>query len=68
MINSYVIANHIYSLLNPTLCFYRGFFFISLQFYSLYLTFFDGIYDGITLKVYSHTVRLMDAIRVKRAY
>lgn len=59
MINGYLIANHIYSDLNITLCFYSGFFFISHQHYSLYLTFFDGIPDGITITVYSRTVRKM---------
>lgn len=32
---------------------------MSLQHYSLYLTFFDGIPDGITITVYSRTVRKM---------
>lgn len=57
MINGYLIANHISSNTSLTLCFYRGFFFISLQHYSLYLTFFDGIPDGITITVYSRTVK-----------
>lgn len=59
MINGYLIANHFYSNLNTTLCFYRGFFFISHHINSLYLTFFDGIPDGITITVYSRTVRKM---------
>lgn len=36
--------------------------------YSLYLTFFAGTGDGITLKVYSSYRQTMDALRVNCAY
>ena len=68
MIYSYLIANHFYSITQSTLCFYRGFFFISHHIYSLYLTFFAGTGDGITLKVYSSYRQTMDALRVNCAY
>ncbi|SBA31449.1 protein of unknown function [Citrobacter amalonaticus] len=42
--------------------------FISTHNYSLYTTFFVGTGDGITLKVYSHTDKNMDAKRVNCAY
>ncbi|EON3387204.1 hypothetical protein ACNHGO_004957, partial [Salmonella enterica subsp. enterica serovar Newport] len=61
-------ANHFYSVMQLTLCFYRGFFFISHRIYSLYLTFFIGTGDGITLKVYSSYRQTMDALRVNCAY
>ncbi|CAD5353601.1 protein of unknown function [Citrobacter freundii] len=54
--------------MQSTLCFYRGFFFISHHIYSLYLTFFIGTGDGITLKVYSSCRQTMDALRVNCAY
>ncbi|TDN60802.1 hypothetical protein EC847_102388 [Scandinavium goeteborgense] len=41
---------------------------MSTHIYSLYLIFFVGMRDGITLKVYSHTVKNMDAERVNFAY
>lgn len=36
--------------------------------YSLYTTFFDGTRDGITLKVYSHTVKAWMKKWVNSAY
>ncbi len=38
--------------------------FLCIHFYSLYTIFFGGTGDGITLKVYSHTVMKMVSIRV----
>ncbi|HFW6876439.1 TPA: hypothetical protein ACIC40_004488, partial [Escherichia coli] len=63
-----LIANHSYSDANSTLCFCRGFLFLCIHFYSLYTIFFGGTGDGITLKVYSHTVMKMVSIRVNCAY
>lgn len=42
--------------------------FLCIHFYSLYTIFFGGTGDGITLKVYSHTVMKMVSIRVNCAY
>ncbi|CRL88293.1 hypothetical protein AL505_140020 [Escherichia coli] len=42
--------------------------FLCIHFYSLYTIFFVGTGDGITLKVYSHTVMKMVSIRVNCAY
>lgn len=41
---------------------------MSTHIYSLYTTLLDGTGDGITRKVYSHTDKNMDALRVNCAY